>query len=881
MSLKRNKDIQASSDFFRKRSLRTYISPVKLENNTRLYRQVFERYEVSYIYAEFCFFNKKFDEQDWSAQIELKVYEVSEPDFPVELGYTDKTIEISKDENLITFTDNWGRETLGDYWDCGTFRWEAWINGQLVDVYEFYIQDFGVCQEGQNSYFNLYSLRFFESPSIPEPFEKRAYMVDFRQDVTRFLYAELDIENRLPLNEWWGEFFFYFYNDARQLVKSKTILKKIDSFGPNNSVVIEAGLGNDTEVTWVKDNYVAEVWFMGYKVASASFTVGDTERRGSPKVFIPTKPEEKKESIRMENDIEEDELFAELNGMVGLETIRRKLKDYVAFVKYRQLRAEKGIEPMEKLNLNAVFTGNPGTGKTTVARTLGKIYHHLGLLPKDTVFEADRSMLIGRYIGETAPQTLDIIQKARGGILFIDEAYSLARTDDGKDFGREALEVLIKEMSDGPGDLAVVVAGYPKEMDVFLDFNPGLRSRFQNVYEFPDYVPEELVEIAKVKAERKRLSIHPEAMSEINQILTEAYRNRTRTFGNARLVGSIIEEAQLNLGVRIMNHSDPSSLSVEELSTITTKDLEVISLKPGTRLPKIEVNEVMLAETLTELNQLVGIHRVKQEVNDLIKLVRYHKEIDKNILQSFSLHNVFTGNPGTGKTTVARLMARLFKALGILERGHLVECSRESLVAGFVGQTATKTKEKIDEAIGGVLFIDEAYALGSRNNQSADYGHEAIEVILKRMEDDRGRFAVIVAGYTREMQMFLDTNPGLRSRFDNTIHFEDYNTIELCHIADSILMSKGLKADAEAMKILEAYFKHHVENRDQFFGNARFVRKVIEKAARNQLLRMGNTLPAQRTQEMMESILSDDVHEFASTSDALQIKPRLGFSVKN
>jgi len=877
MDKKSSPECNTSSDLYRARSLRTFISPVKLDDNKRLYRQVYERFEVSYIHAEFCFFNKKFDEQDWDASIDLKVFEVSEPDFPVELGSTQTSRKVSKDENIVTVTDNWGREALGDYWDSGKYRWEAWINGQLVDVHEFYVQDFGLVKAGENPYFNVFSLKLFESPSTPELIDKRAYMLTFRFDTSRYIYAELDIENLQPESKWWGEFFFHFYNDAKQFIGSKTILAQVESKRANNSFVIEAGLGSDTEVTWVKDNYTVEVWFMGQKMASAAFAVDTAEKRGSPKTIIPEKPKTDQEKTELTMLPGEEELFSDLKGLVGLDGIRNKLKDYVSFVKYKQLRAEKGLESFDKLNLHAVFTGNPGTGKTTVARTLGKIYHHLGLLPKDTVFEADRSMLIGRYIGETAPQTLDIIEKARGGILFIDEAYSLARTDDGKDFGREALEVLIKEMSDGKGDIAVVVAGYPKEMNTFLEFNPGLRSRFQNIYEFPDYVPEELLDIAIIKAARKNLSIDSQAINEINQILTEAYRNRTRTFGNARLVGSIIEEAQINLGVRIMNHPNPASLSTEELSTITTKDLQRISIKPCARLPRIEVNEVLLAETLTDLNQMVGITRVKQEVNDIVKLVRYHKEIDKNILQSFSFHNIFTGNPGTGKTTVARLMARLFKALGILERGHLVECSRENLVAGFVGQTAIKTSEKIDEAIGGILFIDEAYSLGAHSSQTLDYGHEAIEVILKRMEDDRGRFAVIVAGYTKEMQVFLDSNPGLRSRFDNTIFFEDYSAGELCSIARVILEEKGLTADDEAMKVLEAYFKIHVENRDQFFGNARFVRKVIEKASRNQLLRMGSTLPANRTREMMELITLDDVKEFSSGMDTLQVKPRLGF----
>jgi SpoVK/Ycf46/Vps4 family AAA+-type ATPase len=182
---------------------------------------------------------------------------------------------------------------------------------------------------------------------------------------------------------------------------------------------------------------------------------------------------------------------------------------------------------------------------------------------------------------------------------------------------------------------------------------------------------------------------------------------------------------------------------------------------------------------------MIGLGSIKNEIDELVKLVRFYKEIGKDIRQVFSLHTVFTGNPGTGKTTVARLLAQIYKALGILEKGNLVECDRQTLVGGYVGQTALKTNEILNKAMGGVLFIDEAYALSEGGEN--DFGKEAIETILKKMEDNRGGFVVIVAGYTDNMKHFLESNPGLHSRFDRNYHFVDYDGKDLFDIAVKML----------------------------------------------------------------------------------------------
>ncbi|GHN00645.1 hypothetical protein WSM22_21340 [Cytophagales bacterium WSM2-2] len=283
----------------------------------------------------------------------------------------------------------------------------------------------------------------------------------------------------------------------------------------------------------------------------------------------------------------------------------------------------------------------------------------------------------------------------------------------------------------------------------------------------------------------------------------------------------------------------------------------------------------ILNESLAELNSLTGLDSVKQEVNEMVKLVRFYQETGKDILNKFSLHTVFTGNPGTGKTTVARILSRIYKGLGILEKGHLIEVDREGLVAGYVGQTALKTGEKINEAMGGILFIDEAYSLAQEKGAQHDFGGEAIQIILKRMEDMRGKFGVIVAGYTENMSEFINSNPGLKSRFDKYFTFDDYAADEMHTIAQSLFTKEGVVLDPAATSHLRNYFSFLYDSRDRHFGNARTVRQVVGESVKNQNLRLASMKKEERTKELMEIIILDDVKEFEIKE--VQEKPKIGF----
>jgi SpoVK/Ycf46/Vps4 family AAA+-type ATPase len=472
-----------------------------------------------------------------------------------------------------------------------------------------------------------------------------------------------------------------------------------------------------------------------------------------------------------------------------------------------------------------------------------------------------------------------VIEKARGGVLFIDEAYALARTnDDSKDFGREVIEILTKEMSNGNGDMAVVVAGYPKEMKHFIQSNPGLRSRFKQFYDFQDYTPQELIQIAEELSEERQMNFSPEAMKILNEIITESYRDRDRSFGNARFIHDTLDKIKTHMAIRIMARKNPSKLSKSELAEVTVADVMAVKPVRQNLIPDIPIDEKLLREVLSELDGLLGIDAIKSQIHEMVSLIRYYKATGKNVLSSMSMHTVLVGNPGTGKTTVARILAKIFKALGILERGHIVETDRQGLVAGFVGQTAIKTAEKIEEAQGGVLFIDEAYALTNFNGLQGDFGHEAIQTLLKKMEDLRGKFFVIVAGYPDNMETFLKANPGLSSRFDKTYQFDDYTPETLMQIAVQMATHEGYSIHPSSQIILQEFILELYQKRDKFFGNARTIRKIIHEIIKNQNLRTSSEGATPRKKNQVSQILPEDIKPMSITQEnGVTTRKSIGF----
>ena len=532
-------------------------------------------------------------------------------------------------------------------------------------------------------------------------------------------------------------------------------------------------------------------------------------------------------------DITVDEAMAELDAMIGLTAVKSQVRSITASVEAARRRAIAG-HGTEKPMQHFVFLGPPGTGKTAVARIIAKIFYAFGLLNSPSVVEAQRADLVGEYLGATAIKTNELVDSALGSVLFIDEAYSLVNEGDGQAdrFGNEAVQALLKRADDDRQNLIIILAGYERQMESFLASNPGLNSRFGVRVKFPGYSPSELFALAEEAVQARGELLDPDARPVLRRIFEEVGRRRLADeLGNGRFVRSLLARAGQQRDVRVM--AGPAEPTATELVTLRGDDLDLAYTELTARF-RGYTDTPTVEGALAELDALVGLEPVKRQVHEIVAQLQVARLRARQGLASQppSRHFVFTGPPGTGKTTVARIVGRIFAALGLLVRPEVIEAHRADLVGEHLGSTAIKTSKLIDSAMGGVLFIDEAYALHNQAYSGGDaFGSEAVATLLKRAEDDRERLVIVLAGYTDDMDRLLRSNPGLASRFSTRIAFPSYNAAELSQIAQVIAAQAGDAFAADALPVLQSIFIQACDRgRIDVLGNGRFARSLYERA---------------------------------------------------
>lgn len=509
------------------------------------------------------------------------------------------------------------------------------------------------------------------------------------------------------------------------------------------------------------------------------------------------------------------EMIESFNNMVGLSSVKAQIEKLRRRMRFGDLK-EPG---------HYIFVGNPGTGKTTVARYMGHIMKSFGLLKHDDVVEYSAESLKAEYISKKINGKFNlIIEKAVNGVLFIDEAYQLANDS----VGERILDNLLTCSLDHRGDLCIILAGYEENMDDMLDHNPGLRDRFVNRIVFDNYSWEELFEILIKTLDEDNISYDDEYRENAKRIL---YRyipiiSRENSFSNVRYIKDIFipacKDAKNN---RLTDIYGDSEIPVGE-NCLSGSDFDDSLLKYA----KSEVKMVTANSALDKIDKLIGFENVKSVLRELLEQGETaRRENMPDLLEDLSFHWILKGNPGTGKTTVAKLVGQVYKEMGILPKGHTVIVKRQDLVGEYVGQTAPKTQKKIDEAMGGILFIDEAYTLKPSDGRGSDFGQEAIDTILEQMSSKNGQFGVIVAGYAEDMDRFINSNDGLRSRFEQEFILRDYTAEELTKIFVSMSTSKGYYPSEELVEQLTLLFDSMIKSKIAGWANAREAEKLLRK----------------------------------------------------
>ena len=512
----------------------------------------------------------------------------------------------------------------------------------------------------------------------------------------------------------------------------------------------------------------------------------------------------------------EAEIWAELDEFVGLQSVKDEIHKVIDSI--REAQREGGPDAKPRIKDHYIFTGNPGTGKTTIARIFADILGATGVLPKGQYVEVAAKDLISEYVGGTERNVQDYVDRAMGGVLFIDEAYGF---NDGN-FGKAGINKLVPILENKKGEFVCIAAGYRDDMKEFLKMNTGLPSRFNKQIEFPDYNAQELELIFLSMAKKKGFRLDQEATEKLHIEFENMYNRRGDTFGNARDVRNLLDVA---IERRRIRHRSMSEEEIDrEGKLLTYADIA------GEGVNKV----VDIQEVMKELDELVGLDNVKQSLRDLAATIRREQKLaqTKNRTPNINIsHYLFLGNPGTGKTTVARLMGKILYSLGVIPSAEVYEVKREDLAGQFIGETAPKTRDVVMKAMGAVLFIDEAYSLNSGGSQ--DYGREVINTLTPMLEDYKNKFVCIAAGYTRDMMQFLAQNKGLASRFDEKIYFDDYTPDELFRIFVSMATKKEFRMDNEALAAVKALLEKAYARRDESFGNARTVRKALDRAVKN------------------------------------------------
>ena len=579
-----------------------------------------------------------------------------------------------------------------------------------------------------------------------------------------------------------------------------------------------------------------------------------------------------------------DEVLKDLDAMVGMAEVKKMVRSLaqklqIEHEKVEIERAEAALKGEEykpkttQVRNNIVITGNPGTGKTTIVDKLAKLFHAIGLTSTETLVRCTGDELKAPYQGQTPDKINDLCNRATGGILFIDEAYTLTNEQGPVDsFANEAIGTLITQMENNGHKFITIIAGYKKEIELFLvKSNQGMESRFQHHIHIPDYTAEELIKIfTDFNVESQGYSLTKDAHEEAKKLIRNMVASKKPNFGNAREVRDLFETH-----IKARQSARIYELTKEERKE-KIKVIEAIDIR-GEEDKTLSIDDV-----LAELDAMTGMADVKKKVREIAVNIAADKKRE-DLARAAALergekwepkadkkkgnHIILTGNPGTGKTTITRTLAKLYKAIGALPTDNIIEKNGNDLKSEFQGDSKNKVNEYVRQAIGGVLFIDEAYVLANERGPVDSGAKEAAETLMTHLENAQGKFICVAAGYETNMGLFLDKlNDGMRRRFTHFIKIADYSAAELYEIFVKSFMEKsGFTMTDAAKDAARKSIDAMVRKKQPNFGNAGEMRKLYEEVVRRQSGRVCALGDDMATYEIFHTIEAEDIGDAAKT----------------
>lgn len=621
-----------------------------------------------------------------------------------------------------------------------------------------------------------------------------------------------------------------------------------------------AAFGDFCTQNWEKGIYRLELTWQTTTIINAAFTISDID--------VPSEYEAKLIS-RRDNTIRntvEGSALARLDKMAGLEKVKEKIYSLMNFHKLQQMRSAAGL-PVKQPALHARFLGNPGTGKTTVARLLGQIYKEMGLLSSGHVVLEERKNLIGRYYDSEAQAVENALNRAKGGILLIDEAYNLYVESDEKDPGRRILEYLLTALSDENNrDWMLILAGYPEEMTAMLKSNPGIDSRVGEVFVFEDLSVDNLLQIADLYCDDNKYELSEEAREKLKSVISRDIVAKGKNFGNGRYVNKLLERAiSTRMATRLSKIASPT---YDQLVTIEADDIPV-TWDDDTRISSGKFDEEAIDNAMKRLDALVGLGKVKSAIHNFVNVSRYLNSQGERFRGKGLLKWNFTGNTGTGKSTVAQILADILKAMNLVQNSELTEVKGEEIFNVSDYECNEVIRNAVRKSRKGVLFID-GDAPDFRSGQYRMTSEQIRFKLANLVSEDNASGALIISECsTADLSIAHSLASNGIYDFDHTFIFDDYSEEELYSILLQCLDKYRTQVSDEAESIVKEYIRNLCANRNLAFANARTMKNLSRAIFEKVILRLseGTDTDAERI------VLASDVESFVWK----KISSRIGF----